>query len=351
MSKRKQSAARVRSPQARCWVFTANNPEAQLSPQFWPDCRLCAWQLEIGDDTHTVHWQGYVEFEKVKRRDWIVAHCEGLEEAWIDVRAKNSTKAKAVDYATKQNDVTYLEGPYYWPNEEACRGAGQGKRTDLAGACELVKQGGTNAELAEKFPTTYVKYFRGLNALRNALPIPPAEGNPPKDCVLYWGPSRTGKSHRLKEECPEGPEWFWCVPGKWFDGYEGQEGLVFDEIRDSWYPWEFLLRLIDRGPRRNEVKGDMVRMRATKFRMSSNVHPSQWYQGVKGRPNEPWDESPLRMRFSKIILMDERVDIPPAELAVEDEDCPEPMEIEQPAPGGDYLWNGRQFAEGGREEF
>lgn len=255
-------------------------------------------------------------------------------------------------YATK-DDETRLEGPWFWPDREACEGAGQGKRSDLSKAVDAVKAGASDTELVDKYGTTYARYYRGLRAVRNALPVPPAE-EAPKDCVLYWGPSRTGKSHRLRTECPEGPEWFWAVPGKWFDGYEGQPGIVFDEIRDSWYPWEFLLRLLDRGPRRNEIKGDMVRMRATKFRMSSNVHPKKWYKGVKGKPNQPWAESPLRFRFSAIIKMDQRVDLPEAELMVIDDDEPSSSEeavIEQPPPGGEYLWNGRQFADGGREEF
>lgn len=76
---------RVRSPYLACWVFTVNNPEEQLSPQFWEDCRLAAWQLEMGEEG-TPHFQGYVEFNRRKRRAWIVANCEGLEAAWIEVR-------------------------------------------------------------------------------------------------------------------------------------------------------------------------------------------------------------------------------------------------------------------------
>jgi len=100
---------------------------------------------------------------------------------------------------------------------------------------------------------------------------------------------------------PEGPDWFWVSPGKWFDGYQGQSGLVFDEFRDNWQTYSYMLRLLDCYPFRVERKGGFIQMKATRFRFSSNVHPKAWWAGRPGKV--AWVEDPLRRRFSRIELM------------------------------------------------
>jgi len=303
--------------QYRNWCFTLNNPDEVLEAARWPQLRCAVWQLEMGEEG-TEHYQGYLEFTAAKRLGGVRA-LDGLERAHFEPR--RGTKQQAVDYCCKK-DGTELEGPWWWPDEATVRGGGaQGKRTDLEGALDAVKSGASNAELIEDHGVVAVKFHRGLEWARLNLPQP--EWQPAvRDCVCYWGPTGTGKSWTLRQECPEGPDWFWASPGKWFDGYQGQPGIVFDEIRDSWYPWEFLLRLIDVYPKTVEIKGGTVRCVATRFRMSTNVHPKGWYKGAKGKPNHPWQDSPLRRRFSRIVLMDQPVNVPGV-MDVDDEDEPD----------------------------
>ena len=304
--------------QRRVWCFTINNPKRQIKPSKWADCRICVWQLEEGAEG-TRHYQGYVEFTKPHRLG-AVKKLKGMRRAHLEPRA--GTKEQAVAYCTKQ-DATFREGPWFFPSKEACvsaKSGGQGARVELEAAVNAVKEGASNEKLVEDHGVVAVKYYRGLEWVRLNMPVP-AEPVPQKDCVCYWGPTRTGKSWRVRQECPEGPEWFYCSPGKWMDGYQGQPGLVFDEMRDSWLPWEDLLRLLDVYPKRRETKGGTMVVRATKFRITTNVHPKYWYQGAKGKPNKDWENSPLRARFSKIILMDQRVDIPGV-MEVEDRDEP-----------------------------
>lgn len=155
----------------------------------------------------------------------------------------------------------------------------------------------------------------------------------PYNGIVYWGPSRTGKSHKLRTECPEGPEWFWMMAGKWWDGYEGQPGIVFDEYRGSWMPYEMLLRVLTHGPRRVEAKGTVIRMNAWKFRFSSNLHPKNWYRGVK--INSPFLLSPLKSRLNVIIKMTVRF-IPAVPLVYQDDDEPDSEEYIAPAVRAQY---------------
>ncbi len=300
----------------RNWMFTINNYDELITPEHWPHIRCCVWQHEVGIEDMTPHIQGYVEFNVSMRRR-AVSSIPDLNNAWLGARL--GSKAQAIHYCEKPVDgcdcrhcrvnTKDPEDPdtYWYPNEASVRANAQGQRTDLHQFVQAIKDGHTNEQLVDEYAATYIRYYKGAEAVRLALP--PAEPiEHPVNCIIYWGPTRTGKTHRLKQECPPGSEWFWASPGIWFDSYMGQPGIVFNEIRNSWYAWEFLLRLLDNAPRRNQTKGGTLVMLAHKFRISSNVHPKKWYKRMKSHPNKPWLVSPLRGRFSQIILMDQPVD-------------------------------------------
>lgn len=62
-----------RNTQKQCWCFTVNfgeehpiTEDTQLLPvELWVeafDVRYCVYQLEVGEENGTPHYQGYVEF-------------------------------------------------------------------------------------------------------------------------------------------------------------------------------------------------------------------------------------------------------------------------------------------------
>jgi len=301
----------------RCWLLTINMASEEDYEVFSPEevelCKLAAWQLEMGE-AGTLHWQAYVNFSESVR----LAHIKrqpGLEGCHAEVR--QGTVAECVDYVTKQD--TRLEGPFYFPSKQKVMdnagGVGRGKRTDIDYMCDLVEAGKTDAEIYSIAPRLIAKYQRGIDALRLAKPSKGRAGAK-IDSVVYWGPTGTGKSHRLRQECPEGPEWFWVSPGRWFDGYQGQPGLVFDEFRGSWQTHTYMLKLLDLYPFRVEKKGGHLQMVATRFRFSSNEHPSAWWEDRPGCP--PWAEDPMRRRLRRVIRMDEPYVSPDDEPIVDD---------------------------------
>jgi len=322
------------SDQLRCWMMTRNNPDEALTPEDvaqWPQIRAGVWQLEIGENG-TVHYQGYFEFMRGMR----MANLKAIDPV-ANWQARGGSQAEAIAYCMKPDpwdgkqfpDDTRLEGPFRYG-----QWAQAGKRLDFNSAIDLVVAGASNEVLARDAPGAFVRYHRGFEALRLHLPQPAWDpATKVTDCIMYWGPPRTGKSWRLRMECPSGPDWFWAAEGKWFDGYAGQAGIVFDEIRDSWYPWETLLRIIDGYPIRREIKGGTVNVRATRFRMSSNVHPKFWYSGMKTTPNHPWRDSPLRGRFSVIEYMGDRVAQAPYAAVRDDHEPPDEPQYIQAGDG------------------
>jgi hypothetical protein len=318
--------------QLRRWIWVINNPDEAITSddiKLIPNVRIATWQLEIGD-SGTVHYQGYIEFTQGTRGQTLKnmalferAHLEGA----FGKRAAN------VSYCSKEEGR--LEGPFYYPTKELCSASdAQGSRTDLTQLSKRIREGATNADLIDEMAPVALKYHKAIAWQRTYQRLAPdtmtKADTYAKDCVIYWGPTGTGKSHRLRHECGDLSEWFWCRPGKWFDGYDGQTGLVFDEFRDHWMPFGHLLALLDMTPRRNEIKGSMVLLTVRKYRFSSNIHPKNWYSGIKGTvTNRPWLSSPLRRRFSAIIKMSDPV-VAPGVFDVVDEDEPSTEEEEYP---------------------
>lgn len=349
--------------QGKYWCFTINNPGDDPDPANIAGCTLMVFQHEIGEaarndrraenrvrgdhieegvlELGTPHIQGYVEFQTNKRLNAIQA----LFERGTHFELRRGTRAQAVTYCTKDNTRDpAANAPVYFPDEAACLIVpNQGRRNDIHEYTAAIIRGDSNEQLLQTHSVMMLKYSKGTEFVRAALPAP-AYIEHPRDSICYWGPSHTGKTYKLLQECPEGPEWFWASPMHWFDGYDGEPGIVFNEIRDSWYKWRDILRVLDNAPRRMQKKGSTVRLTAYRFRFSTNVHPKKWYKNTKTKPNSPWLTSPFRNRFSEIILMDQRVDaaLDPEVIDLNEPDSSDEEPIAFPgAPG--QRWDGQAW--------
>jgi len=296
--------------------FTVNNPQEQLNPDWWTEdeqtnTRFVVWQLEMGE-SGTPHLQGYMELKQTKRLRQIQA-MEGLTGGHFETR--RGTKAQAIDYCKK--DEGRLEGPWFWPDEQTVNASlvGQGQRTDLERFTQALAAGAQDRELALEQPVTYLKFSQHAQRFRMALGNRVRDHRVPITLTFVIGPTRTGKSHMLAETYPKGSQYYWAQPGKgqWWDGYQGQTTVVFDEMRDSWFPWSYLLRLWDNKPLQVEVKGAYIEMLATNFIVSTNLHPRKWYKHVEA--NQDWMRSPLKARVTHWNYMTVRHPLAPDVVA------------------------------------
>jgi len=322
----------------RNWFGTLNNPDAWMPVEDWQYLKCAVWQLEIGE-SGTVHYQMALGFTENVSSVW--AHkLEGLERAslfpMVDVLG-------SVAYCSKAEGR--LEGPYYYPSKAACdkwaAGGNQGKRNDLDSLARRVINGASDHELSLTVPGQLLRYSAHIDSLR--LKFPKKSRNSNKiDAVVYLGPTGTGKSYRLRQECPEGAKWFWANKGKWWDGYAGQPGIVFDEFTDAWMSYGDAKRLFDGGPMRVERKGGMLNMLATSFRFSANNHPRNWWRHRPGKV--PWEQDPLRRRLRHIVLMEEPFVVPEDMVIDEAEHWVDPLDsVPLRKDEAGVLWNGRDY--------
>lgn len=231
---------------------------------------------EVGEHG-TPHLQGYIEFASRLRLNQVKRICGDR----IHFEQRRGTPQQARDYCIKDGD--------YWETGDIST-VSQGSRTDLAEACELIKSGKRVRDVAEQCPTTFVKYSRGLLALRKQL----AEKRTWKpNVVVYWGDPGTGKSRRVWDAEPEA----YAHPGgPWFDGYDGQEAVLFDDFTGSCFKIQYLLKLLDRYPMDVPVKGGFVSWVPRRIYITSNLPFDDWYAGAR-----PIHVAALRRRIDQIM--------------------------------------------------
>lgn len=73
----------------------------------------------------------------------------------------------------------------------------------------------------------------------------------------YYGETGTGKTSTAIKELTEayGDYWKWNGDFKWFDGYNGQKGVIIDDFRRQEVRFNYLLQLFDVYPMKVPIKG------------------------------------------------------------------------------------------------
>lgn len=281
--------------QSRVWDFTLNNytdDEVETVKRWSTEVKKLTVSKELGE-AGTPHLQGRVTFARAYR---LAALKKLLPRAhWEATKAAQDSL-----YVLKVGSEVIVQVD----NRE------QGKRTDLAQACELVKQGIGKSrplrEVAKEMPGTFARYHKGLEALANELV---EDRNEVPTVTVLYGPSGVGKS-RLAREMLGADVRSWNPSKKeWFDGYCGQKDYLFEEFRGQ-LQYGMMLALLDRYTTDVQVKGGMRSFVATNIVITSPVHPREWYPNLAA--NDKIDQLMRRitrcMRVGEENLLDQDTD-------------------------------------------
>lgn len=263
--------------QAYRWMCTWNNPILHYKEIFADFLekkiiRFATGQLERAPTTGTLHLQAYVEFEK----KMTLAGLKKLLEK-PDWKACNGAPDQCIAYVTKKETRDELSGDTVWrigkPRKE-----NQGTRNDLEAFKEILDEEGEEGAWDNAFGTM-LKYFKGADKY---LQRKQKQRTEMTLVEFHFGEPGTGKTSLVQEENPDA---FWMPPGKWWDGYNGQETVVLDEF-NGWMPYSLLCRLCDSTPLKVEVKGGHKDFAAKKLVIISNYHPETWYGLSQERPED-----------------------------------------------------------------
>jgi len=243
----------------RNYCFTLNNPTDGDEDLIWK-LRDIASYLLLGRETGasgTFHYQGYVEFPIQKRPETV--H-KLLPRAHWEVR--RGSQKQAIDYCKKTDD---------WEDYGDCKE--QGKRSDLAEACAIAISEGACA-VGNAMPCVYVKFHRGLEALERSHRPCRTEWED-IDVTVLWGAPGTGKTRQVFEK--EKSLFIVNTDSSFpFDGYKGEEAILFDDFYGE-IKYNQMLRLLDGYPMTVNVKHGREHANWKRVYLTSNKHPREWY--------------------------------------------------------------------------
>lgn len=268
------------------WCFTLNNPLCEVKVfeeaflEHFP-CSYLVFQLEKGENG-TPHFQGYCEMQSRTYFEDLKAFMPEIH--WE--QRKGSAK-QASDYCQKEE--SRIDGPWI---TGACSFQSAGRRNDLETAIETLKSTGFRA-CAEHHPSTFVKYFKGLEKLLEVSFQPKRQED--KTCVLHYGPTGTGKTYWIFEKEPS----FASIPtgaGMWFNGYYGQDAVLFDDFDGKGWNMNTFLTMLHTYSSSQPIKGGFTQFTAKRIYFTSNLHPKQWFNLEPDNPQWP----AIKRRFSTV---------------------------------------------------
>lgn len=233
-------------------------------------CHYVIAGLEQCPSTGKWHYHIYMEFD----RPWAFTRLKAyLPFAVNDIEPRFGSVKEMVAYVKKEG--------HWWEKGECSE---QGHRTDLDELYDEIRRGASLAEIVGHHVGAYVRYHKGIEKLMDVVRREQDREAERVDVetIVYVGKSGTGKSHRCFND-PDyresGYKFPTQAPGKvFFDGYDGQRCMWFDEFGGTTLPFSLFLRIVDKWDNRVETKGGSVLISGLrKVLISTTTYPAKWW--------------------------------------------------------------------------
>lgn len=253
--------------QTQGWCFTLNNPtDDEIDTLMQLDVQGCKAGLERGENG-TLHVQGALYFRARHKKSlaackkiFVRAHWEKMMGNWNDQKY-------CVGYHKPDPDGDWVLGKpgFLEVLRDDGTGPSRGKRVDLEELREMAEEGAPLVDMYEANFGSMVRYGKGIEKYR-ALKMAKLKCQV-ETVEWYYGPPGSGKTHTVHEKYPDAYEV--AAPrtkdgAPWFDLYQDEETLFFNDYRDGWLSYETLLKLTEKvkGKKcvRFEYKGGVVCM-------------------------------------------------------------------------------------------
>lgn len=222
------------------------------------DCNYVVIGKEVGE-SGTPHLQGYIEFPNAKRLETL----KNLHNK-IHWEARKGTASQAANYCKK--DKVF---------EERGEISRQGERTDLNGIGAKILTGASINEIMEENPGAYIKYHRGINAMKNATLSHRSE----KPNTFYiHGVAGVGKTRSVHDK-HDAKDIYIKNNNKWWDGYNQQKVILIDDFDPKGWNFKDLLKLLDRYHYEGEVKGGHIKINSPYIYITCDKHPREFWSG------------------------------------------------------------------------
>jgi len=270
---------------SKYWCATINNPDEDecehiLDCARWGPGKSLTYLIAASErgESGTPHLQCYLEFSK--RVSLLFLRQFVNERGHYEQRGGSSEQADV--YCRKEDADPFVFG--------VISVSRQGRRSDLAALQEVLDAGATIMEVATQH---FSVWARNHNAIRIYRSLRSEPRDFPTTVFVLWGGTGTGKSRYCHWRA--GSDLWTCSSAtlQWFDGYDGQSHVLFDEFTGSGVDFKRLLQLADRYPCDVAVKGTFVNWRPRFMWLISNDDPATWWDHTVPAPSSDalaaWD--------------------------------------------------------------
>lgn len=260
--------------QTRRWCFTINNPQVDetYNDQFWmthPDIiKYLIVQEEKGHEEGTVHWQGFVIFNRSQR----LSRLKKLNKRahWEVTRGTNE---EAAAYCRKEDTFT---GGFRFEIGElpgAKAGGHKERLEEAANTLEALKECYEPPKKINPLVLMQPGFMAAYNALTTDVLGP---YRPELKIITLIGPPGSGKSYAIQHFFPQHGRCIAGNSGVWFQS-PLEEVMVFEEFCGQ-IQLQKMLQLLDPYPLALEVKGGMRPALYKTVVITSNTRPDKWYK-------------------------------------------------------------------------
>ena len=177
--------------------------------------------------------------------------------------------SQAIDYCHKDNDFYEFGTRPETPEEKGKRG-----REGLEERWKLAKEG-----RFEELPPENIRTYEYINAKYKPKPKR-LEG--PLLNEWIWGPTESGKTTKAEKE---NPGFYDKMRNKWWDGYDGEDVVLLEEIAPEHKELCQELKIwAQERPFRAEIKGGSIMIRPKKIVVTSNYRQTNVLTSLTFRP-------------------------------------------------------------------
>lgn len=266
--------------QFRNFLLTINNPEkedAEIAEEIkaLPHIKYFIFQREKGEETGTAHIQLYVEFSQGKRFDQMKKYFPRAH-----IESRKGTKTQAREYCSKKETrigEVYEFGTF----------AEERERSDWTDILAMIADGATNAEIRDAYPSQFMRYYKAIEDNREMF-IAEKYGKTRRTdlkVTYIYGKAGAGKTRYVLDTFGDENVFRMTDYGashniERFDGYCGQDVLLFDEFR-SQIAISSMLNYLDIYPLQLPARFHNKTACYTKVFIISNIPLSAQYPNVQ----------------------------------------------------------------------
>lgn len=277
----------------RDYCFTIYNEDCDgLSSQLQESCdgnstvKYCIVGLELCPDTKREHLQGYISFKYPKTGTALQKFTKGGKHHF-EVRRGSAVEAR--NYCWKGPGKKRTKEPHpdadWW--ETGILPIGKGARTDIMKTKESLENGASMRDIIRETTSG-----QSLQYAKQWLTYEEKPRNYKPKVEWYYGLTGTGKS-KLAFKTFEGKDYFVAnETNKWWDGYDGHQNIIIDDMRSNFATYHCLLRLLDRYEHKIEYKGGFRQFKGKHIIITSSETPEEMFH---------WEVSELMRRITKLI--------------------------------------------------